>query len=103
MQCCYFLLYFLSLILKHVAVEDMLWRINECNRENDLSMVGSFDVGALYLSIDKCLELILGNEFSLKNIDELEIGLYLSILGNKEERIKEGIYDFCPLHVIRRL
>ena len=88
----------------------MLWRINECNRECDLHdyMVGSFDVNALYPSIDvdfsiaKCMELILEEEFQFKNIDELEIGLYLSIMIDKDDRIKEGIYDFCPTRGVGR-
>ena len=43
------------------------------------------------------MELILEEEFQFKNIDELEIGLYLSIMIDKEDRIKEGLYDFCPI------
>lgn len=115
--CNYRISYFLSIILKPFnklaeeacnSSEDMLWRINEYNAENYLSnfMVGSF---ALYpyidvdFAINKCMELILEGEFEFKNIDILEIGLYLSIMINKVERIKERINYFCPTRGVGRL
>ncbi len=118
-SCNYRISYFLSIILKPFitlaeeacnSTEDMLWRINKCNAEVDLrnSMVGSFDVDALYPSIDvdfsieKCMELILENEFQYKNFDILEVVLYLSIMTEKEERIKEGIDKFCPSRGVGR-
>ena len=57
-------------------------------------MIGNFDVGALYPSINinfagqKWLELI--SEIEFKSVDTLELGLYLSLL------MDENIYDFCP-------
>ena len=105
--------YFLSRILqpyiKQVpeicdSTADMLARVEKCNQEKDLKncIIGSFDVEALYPSIDvdfaveKCLELIMENNIKFKGIDFDEVGLYLALTVNKKELAKEGIIDFCP-------
>ena len=82
----------------------MLYGVKECNGNQDLDgcMIGSFDVEALYPSIDidfaieKCLQLISESEFQFKSIDSTELGLYLSLTMDKNERIKLNLYDYCP-------
>ena len=61
----------------------MLARVEKCNQEEDLRncIIGSFDVTALYPSIDvdfaveKCLELIFESNITFKGIDFDEVGL----------------------------
>ena len=65
-------------------------------------VIGSFDVDALYPSIDvnfaieKFLEIILASDITFKGIDFAEIGLYLSLTVKKKELEKENLLDFCP-------
>ena len=69
----------------------MLSRVNNCNQTTDLSdcIIGSFDVDALYPSIDvdfaivKCLERISSNAITFKGIDFAQVGLYLSLTVKK--------------------
>ena len=113
----YRLSYFLSKILRPYiklaeeicdSTDDMLSRINETNKNEDLKncIIGSFDVDALYPSIDvdfaieKCLELILTSDITFKGIDFAEVGLYLSLTVMKEELEKENLLDFCPTRSI---
>ena len=105
--------YFLSKILqpyiKQVpeicdSTADMLARVEKCNQDKDLKncIIGSFDVEALYPSIDvdiaveKCLELISENNITFKGIDFNEVGLYLALTTKKKDLEKEGLLDFCP-------
>ena len=104
-SCNYRISYFVSNIIKPFITlaeeacdssEDMLYRVKECNENQDLEgcMIGSFDVDALYPSIDidfaieKCLELIPQSEVEFKSIDASELGLYLALTMDKKERIK---------------
>ena len=54
-------------------------------------MIGSFDVDALYPSIDtdfaieKCLDLISGSVITFNGINFAEVGLYLSLTVNKRK------------------
>ena len=60
------------------------------------------DVKALYPSIDidfaveKCVEMIKKSEVKFEKVNTDELGLYLSLTINVEERRKLGIEDFCP-------
>ena len=86
------------------STDDMLSRINQVNESTDLKncIIGSFDVDALYPSIDvnfaieKCLELILQSDITFKGIDFAEIGLYLSLTVKKKELDNENLLDYCP-------
>ena len=76
--------------------EDMPYRVNQCNINHNITddMIGSFDVEALYSSINinfavqKCLELISESESEseFKSGDTLKLGLYLSILMDKKRK-----------------
>ena len=105
--------YFLSMILKPYikqveqifdSTSDMLARVERCNKEKDLKncIIGSFDVEALYpsidvdLAVDKCLELISNSNITFKGIDFAEVGLYLSLTVKKKELKEDGLLDFCP-------
>ena len=75
----------------------MLSHINWTNENTDIKncVIGSFDVDALYPSIEvnfaieKCLEIILASDITFKGIDFAEIGLYLSLTVKKKELEKE--------------
>ena len=112
-SCNYRFSYFLSMILKPFIIlseetcestEDLIHRVNYCNQVEELddSVIGSFDVESLYPSIDidfsveKCMEIILEHEIEFKNVDILEVGLYVSHNVNAETRQKDGIYNYCP-------
>ena len=93
--------YFLSMILKPYIkqVEEI------CDsKEKDLKncIIGSFDVEALYPSIDvdfavgKCLELISNSNITFNGIDFAEVGLYLALTVNKKDLKDEELLDFCP-------
>ena len=109
----YRLSYFLSMILRPFvklaeeicdSTDDMLSRINKCNENTDIHycIIGSFDVDALYPSIDinfvieMCLELILGNTITFEDTDFAEVGLYLALTVKKKELESEYLLDFCP-------
>ena len=85
------------------STEDLLFRIDQCNNEIDLTdcIDGSFDVDALYPSIDvdfsvqKYLELIFESEIFVE-IDYAEVGLYLSLTLDVDTLKEEGIYEYCP-------
>ena len=86
----------------------MLSRVEKCNQNKDLNncIIGSFDVDALYPSIDidfaveKCLELISSSTIPFIGIDFAEVGLYLSLTVKKKELENENLLDFCPTRII---
>ena len=81
----------------------MLGKVKRINEEVDLRncVIGSMDVKALYPSIeidfavDKCIEMIIKSESNFEKIDTEELGLYLSLTMDMEERKKLKIEDFC--------
>ena len=92
------------------STEDMLSRIQECNREADLEMsiVESMDVAALYTSIDinfsvsVCVQLIAesATEFTSTDVDEL--GLVLCLTTSGEDLEIAGINKFCQKRITSR-
>ena len=105
-SCNYRISHFLSSIIKPFineaeepcnSTEDLLYRISTCNRENDVKycIIGSFDVKALYPSIDiefavkKCEELMMISNINLDNFDITEVGLYLEIVMSKAKLIEQ--------------
>ena len=63
------------------------------------------DVEALYPSIDvdfavdKCVELLKESHVTFKNVNTDELGLYIALLTNEEERNKEGINKYCATRI----
>ena len=105
--------YFMSMLLKPFvklaeeacdSTEDLLYRIEKCNQEEDItnSIIGSFDVDALYpsldikFSIEKCVELISEFEFEFRHFDIEETGLYLAMNIKRDVLQNEGLMDYCP-------
>ena len=104
---------FLSMILKPFideseetcgGTEDMLSRISEVNKECDLEghTIGSFDVEALYPSIDVdiaiegCKSLMIESTIEFENCDIDEVGLYLALNLSKDELKARNIWNYCP-------
>eukprot|EP00794_Sanderia_malayensis_P016493 gene16493-18133_t len=86
------------------STEDLLSRIKECNKHQDLSrsIIGSMDVVALYPSIDidfstkKCQEMIEESDMEFRNVNVRELGLYLALTLSKEDLCEENVERFCP-------
>ena len=74
------------------------------NEEENLTncVIGSMDVKALYPSIDidfaveRCVELLKDSDINFENVDSDELGLYISLMTNIEQRKEEGIEEMCP-------
>ena len=105
--------YLLSLFLQPILItsevtcsstEDLLYRIDNCNKNEDLRdcIIGSFDVEALYPSIDinfavdKCVDLLFESGINYNNININELGLYLMITNDNDLMKKADIIEFCP-------
>ena len=84
------------------STEDMLSRVRVINETVDLTncVIGSMDVKALYPSIDidfavdKCVEMIIESGLKFENVNNDELGLYLSLTVDKRELEKENLSDY---------
>ena len=117
-SCNYRISYFLSQIIKPLiqasteiceSTEDLLSKIHSVNETEDLNgcIIGSMDVVALYPSIDidfavdRCVDLLKESDITFSDVDYDELGLYITLLTNKTDRIKEGVEQFCPTRKYR--
>ena len=84
--------------------EDLLSKIEHINESEDLEdcIIGSMDVKALYpsidieFSVDRCVEMILNSSIEFKNVNIMEVGLYLALCVNGENLAEAGLENFCP-------
>ena len=92
------------------STEDMLYRIRECNQQQDLqnSVVGSMDVTALYPSIDIvfavsiCVELLHESSVEFSSVDFNEVGLFLALTTSNELLEEVGLGRYCPRRGTKR-
>ena len=86
------------------STEELLAEVDKMNAEGigDGIVIGSFDVEALYPSldidftVDKVCELFLSSKVNIEGVDYKELGLYMSLNKNDEELQQMGINAFCP-------
>ena len=92
------------------STEELLAEVRKLNDEgiDDLDIVGSMDVEALYPSLDidftveKVCEVLYESAVKFEGVDYKELGLYLSLVKNDDELRRMGLLDVCPKRRYRR-
>ena len=87
-----------------LSTEELLAEVEKLNAEgiHDGYVIGSFDVEALYPSldvdftVDKVCELFMTSNVNIEGVDYKEVGLYMSLNKNDDELQALGIDAFCP-------
>ena len=86
------------------STEELLAEVDKLNesRIDNMDIVGSMDVEALYPSLDidftieKVCQLLLDSMVDIEGIDYKELGLYLSLVKTNEELQQMGVHAACP-------
>ena len=86
------------------STEELLAEVEKLNDEGigDGYVIGSFDVEALYPSldvdftVDKVCELFISSKVNIEGVDYKEVGLYMSLNRNDAELSELGIREYCP-------
>ena len=92
------------------STEELLAEVGKLNHEgiDDLDIVGSMDVEALYPSLDidftieKVCEVLYESTVKYEGLNYKELGLYLSLMKNDDELRAMGLFDACPKRKSRR-
>ena len=83
-------------------------KLNEDGEIDEMDIIGSMDVEALYPSldidftVDKVCEMLYNSKVTFEGINYKELGLYLSLVKNDEELQQMGLHRVCPKRRARR-
>ena len=92
------------------STEELIAEVERVNDEglDELDVIGSMDVEALYPSLDidftieKVCELLYESSVEYKGLNVKELGLYLSLVMDDEEQMDKGVREGCPTRRHRR-